>query len=89
MEVVEAKGAVMVRIEGTFPCQMHGWPGANAATEWPPNGADHRGVKLRPTAPPLIVGKRSHVALQIGESTLEIFIDGKKANSIDRSGGPA
>jgi serine/threonine protein kinase len=87
--VAGTKGANLIRIEGNCPCQMHGWPGAQASTEWVPNGMDHQGLKLRQGTPPLTLGRRAHVAVQIDDQSLHLFMDGKKVNSIARTPGPA
>jgi serine/threonine protein kinase/Leucine-rich repeat (LRR) protein len=81
------RGANLVRIEGKSPCQMHGWPGANAATEWVPNGMDQRGVKCGGGTPALTPGKRAHVAVEIDDKMLYLFIDGTKVNSVVRDPG--
>jgi len=81
-------GANVVRIEGKSPCQMHGWPAKDAAKEWVPNGMDQRGVKCFGATPSLQPGKRTHVAVQIDEKAVQLFVDGKKVNAAARKAGP-
>ncbi len=79
------QGANLVRLEGKFPCQLHGWPGPNAG-EWIPNGMDHRGLKFGGgTAAALVPGRRAHVAFQISDSAIAIYVDGKLANTAPRT----
>jgi serine/threonine protein kinase len=87
--VGSTRGAALVRIEGKFPCQMHGWPTRQAATEWAPNGLDHRGAKMDAAhTPPLRPGRRAHVAVQFDRKSIQLFIDGRRVNSAPRRGGP-
>jgi serine/threonine protein kinase len=87
--VAGTQGAALVRIEGQYPCQMHGWPGRQAATQWVPNGLDHRGVKMNAAnTPPLTPGHRAHVAFQMDGQSLHLFIDGRKVNSATRTTTP-
>src|SRR5262249_21291307 len=84
------KGGVLVRLEGSFPCQMYGWPGKQAAAQWVPNGLDHRGIKMNAAnTPPLTPGRRAHVAVQFDDKSVQLFIDGRKVNAVARSEGPA
>jgi hypothetical protein len=82
------QGAVLVRLEGLFPCQMYGWPGKQPA-QWVPNGADHRGVKMNAAnTPALTPGRRAHVAIQLDDRSVQLFIEGRRVNSIARSRAP-
>ncbi len=82
-----AKGGILVRMEGKYPCQLYGWPAPGSTTDWVPNGIDHRGLKFKQGTPAIIVGKRQHLVLQIGNTKMELFIDGTKVNSISRTSG--
>jgi len=87
--VAGTQGAVLVRLEGKYPCQMYGWPAKQPASGWVPNGADHLGVKMNAAnTPPLTPGRRAHVAVQMDDQSLHLFIDGHKVNSTARAAAP-
>ena len=83
------QGAVLVRVEGTCPCQMYGWPTRRITSGWVPNGADHQGTKMNAElTPPLLPGRRVHVAFQMDEQSSRFFIDGQEVNFTTRSPTP-
>ncbi len=83
--VADPKGAVVIRMEGEGSCQLYGWPSEVGSELWRFNGLEGAGLKMdsRKTEP-IAMHKRVHVAFQISDNQLTLYIDGKLANTIDR-----
>ena len=74
------RGRVFVQVNGKEMVQWYGWENPIVENEWVPNCLIE-GFKFADGTPSLVRGKRVHLAVQVNEKVIEMFLDGKKINS--------